>query len=186
VVLANTLGSFTGRSTDQGNILSWISYDETTATNFIVQRSVDGINYTTIGTVNGTGNNTTVSHSFTDIDPIPDVPNSYRLLWTDGGGNLAFSNVVTLAPTTNSSVIAVSPNPFQDQITVRMNLSQTEPVSIRVLDSKGAVLKQVQAQGVRGSNAIDVNGLSDLPVSVYFIQVVLPDRVFVKKAFNNR
>ena len=67
-----------------------------------------------------------------------------------------------------------------------MNLSQTEPVSIRVLDSKGAVLKQVQAQGVRGPNAIDVNGLSDLPVSVYFIQVVLPDRVFVKKAFNNR
>jgi hypothetical protein len=186
VVLANTLGSFTGRSTDQGNILSWISYDETAATNFIVQRSVDGTNYSTIGTVNGTGNNTTVSHSFTDIDPIPDVPNSYRLLWTDGSGNLAFSNVVTLAPSTNSSVIAVSPNPFQDQITVRMNLSQTEPVSIRVLDSKGAVLKQVQAQGVRGPNAIDVNGLSDLPVSVYFIQVVLPDRVFVKKAFNNR
>jgi len=186
VVLASTMSSFTGRSTDQGNILSWTSYDETTATNFTVQRSGDGVNYTTIGTVNGTGNNSTVNHSFTDIEPIPDVSNSYRLLWTDGSGNIAFSNVVTLAPTANSSVVAITPNPFQDQLTVRMNLAQTEPVSIRVLDSKGAMLRQVQVQGVRGTNAFDVNGLSGLPASVYFIQVVLPDRVFVKKAFNNR
>ncbi|HET6255161.1 MAG TPA: T9SS type A sorting domain-containing protein [Puia sp.] len=186
VVLASTLGSFTGRSTDQGNILSWTSYNETTATNFTVQRSVDGLNYTTVGTVTGTGNNSTVNHSFTDIDPIPDVANSYRLLWTDGSGNIAFSDVVTLAPTTNSSVVAVTPNPFRDQFTVRMNLSQTEAVSIRVLDSKGAVLRQVRVQGVKGTNAFEVNGLSGLPASVYFIQVILPDRVFVKKAFNDR
>jgi hypothetical protein len=67
-----------------------------------------------------------------------------------------------------------------------MNLSRTESVVIRVLDSRGAVLRQVQAQGVKGPNAIEVTGLSGLPVSVYFVQVVLPDRVFVKKAFNNR
>jgi hypothetical protein len=163
VVLASTMSSFTGRSTDQGNILSWTSYDETTATNFTVQRSGDGVNYTTIGTVNGTGNNSTVNHSFTDIEPIPDVSNNYRLLWTDGSGNIAFSNVVTLAPTANSSVVAITPNPFQDQLTVRMNLAQTEPVSIRVLDSKGAMLRLVQVQGVRGANAFDVNGLSGLP-----------------------
>jgi hypothetical protein len=144
------------------------------------------VNYTTIGTAAGTGNDNTINHSFTDIDPIPDVPNNYRLLWTDGSGNIAFSNVVTLAATTNSTVVAVTPNPFRDQVTVRMNISQAEPVSIRVLDSKGSVLRQVQAQGVRGPNAFDVDGLSGLPVSVYFIQVILPDRVFVKKAFNNR
>ncbi|HEV3414700.1 MAG TPA: hypothetical protein VG101_19610 [Puia sp.] len=186
VVLASTLGSFTGRSGDQGNILTWTSYDETTATNFTVQRSTDGVNFTTIGTVAGTGNNTTVNHSYTDVDPIPDVPNSYRLMWTDDNGNLAFSNVVTLAATANSTVVAITPNPFRDQVTVRMNLSRTEPVAIRILDSKGAVLRQIQAEGVKGANSIDVTGLSGLPVSVYFIQVILPDRVFVKKAFNNR
>jgi hypothetical protein len=144
------------------------------------------VNFSTIGTVAGTGNNTTVNHSYTDVDPIPDVPNSYRLMWTDDNGNLAFSNVVTLAATANSTVVAITPNPFRDQVTVRMNLSRTEPVAIRILDSKGAVLRQIQAEGVKGANSIDVTGLSGLPVSVYFIQVILPDRVFVKKAFNNR
>ncbi len=186
VVLASTLGSFTGRSTDQGNALSWTSYDETTATSFTIQRSVDGANYTTIGTVAGTGTNSTVSHSFTDVDPIADVSNNYRLSWTDGSGNVAYSNIVTLAPTANSSVVAITPNPFTDQFTVRMNLSQTEPVGIRVLDSRGAVLRGVQFEGARGTNAFDVTGLSGLPTGVYIIQVILPDRVFVKKAINNR
>ncbi len=186
VVLANTMSSFSGRSTDQGNVLSWTSYNETTATNFTIQRSVDGVNFATIGMVAGTGMNSTVNHSFTDIDPIPDVSNSYRLLWADGTGNVAYSDIVTLAPTTNSSVVAITPNPFRDQFTVRMNLSQTEPVTVRVLDSKGAALRAVQFQGVRGTNTFDVNDLSGLPLGIYFIQVILPDRVFVKKAFNNR
>src|SRR5262249_27508753 len=112
VVLANTLSSFTGRSSDQGNILTWTSYNETTATRFEVQRSTDGANFTTIGTVAGTGNNSTVNHSFTDVDPVADIANSYRLMYTDDNGNIAFSNVVTLAATTNSTVMAVTPNPF--------------------------------------------------------------------------
>jgi hypothetical protein len=186
IVLANTLSSFTGQSTDEGNLLTWVSYNETATTNFTVQRSVDGINFTSIGDVAGSGNGSTVNHSFTDISPIPNTPNSYRLEWTDGNGNIAYSNIVTLAASSMSTVVDISPNPFRDQLTVRLSLSQAEPVTIRVLDSRGMLLKQGQYQGAKGPNAIEVNGLSALPASVYFIQVVLPDQVFVKKAFNNR
>jgi hypothetical protein len=186
IVLANTLSSFTGRSTDQGNLLTWTAYNETTATNFTVQRSTDDISFTDIGDVPGTGDNTTVNHAYTDISPVPGVPNDYRLKWTDGSGNIAYSNTVTLAASNVSTMLDISPNPFQDQLTVRLNLSQVEPVSIRVLDSRGMLLKQAQAQGAKGANAIVVDGLSALPISVYFIQVVLPDQVMVKKAFNNR
>jgi hypothetical protein len=186
IVLANTLSSFTGQSTDEGNLLTWVSYNETATTNFTVQRSVDGINFTSIGDVAGSGNGSTVNHSFTDISPIPNTPNSYRLEWTDGNGNIAYSNIVTLAASSMSTVVDITPNPFRDQLTVRLSLSQAEPVTIRVLDSRGMLLKQGQYQGAKGPNAIEVNGLSALPASVYFIQVVLPDQVFVKKAFNNR
>jgi hypothetical protein len=186
IVLANTLSSFTGKNTDEGNMLTWVSYNETATTNFTIQRSVDATNYTSIGDVAGTGNGSTVNHSFTDISPIPNTPNSYRLEWTDGNGNIAYSNIVTLAASSMSTVVGITPNPFRDQLTVRLSLSQAEPVTIRVLDSRGMLLKQGQYQGVKGPNAIEVNDLSTLPSSVYFIQVVLPDQVFVKKAFNNR
>jgi hypothetical protein len=183
-VLATTLGTFTGRSSDYGNVLNWTSYQETPDIHFIVQRSVDGTSFMSISTVAGTGNGTTVNHAYTDNSPSPNTPTYYRLEWTDGNGNIAYSNVVTIAASASSAVLDVSPNPFSSQVTVRLNLARAERVAIRLLDSKGMLLKQAQYQGVKGTNSLLVNDLSSLPPSVYFVQIVLADRVFVKKVFN--
>jgi hypothetical protein len=55
-------------------------------------------------------------------------------------------------------------------------------VAIRLLDSRGSVLRQGQYQGVAGMNTFTVDG-SGLPPSVYFVQIVLADKVTVKKVF---
>jgi len=183
-VLATTLGTFTGRSSDYGNVLNWTSYEETQNVRFTVQRSVDGTNFVPIATVAGTSNGTTVNHVYTDNSSSPNTPTYYRLEWTDGNGNMAYSNVVTIAASASSAVLDVSPNPFSSQVTVRLNLSRAERIAIRLLDSKGMLLKQAQYQGVKGTNSLLVNDLSSLPPSVYFVQIVLADQVFVKKVFN--
>jgi hypothetical protein len=108
------------------------------------------------------------------------------LEWTDGNGNIAYSNVVTIAASAGAAVLDVSPNPFSSQVTIRLNLARAERVAIRLLDSKGLLLKQSQYQGAKGTNSFLVNELSALPVSVYFVQIVLADQVFVKKVFNQR
>ncbi|MBS1663962.1 MAG: T9SS type A sorting domain-containing protein [Bacteroidetes bacterium] len=186
-VLASTLGTFTGRGSDYGNVLSWTAYNETPDVNFVVERSADGIyDFTPIGTVPATGSGSTVNHSFTDNRPIPNTPNYYRLKWTDGSGNIVFSNVVSIAASANSAVLDVSPNPFSSQVTVRLSLARAERVAIRLLDSKGMPLKQYQFQGAKGANSFLVTGLEGLPMSVYFVQIVLADQVFVKKVFNQK
>ncbi len=182
--LATTLASFTGRNTDLGNLLSWLSENETAGMNFVIDRSIDGNNFSRIGAIAGTGNGSTVNHNFTDINPIPNTPNYYRLQWTDNSGNIAYSNVITIGSTSGSAVLDVSPNPFRDQVTVRLNLAKGENVSLRLLDSKGMLLKQVQYQGVKGVNSFQVLSLASLPPSVYFIQIALEDQVFVRKVFN--
>lgn len=184
VVLANSLNSFTGRGSDYGNVLNWTGYEEIPGAYYILQRSTDGNNFTDIDKVAATGNGTTVSHSYTDQFSSPNTPTYYRLEWTDGNGNVAFSNVVTIAANAGSAMLDVSPNPFRSQVTVRLNLARAERVAIRLLDSKGMLLKQAQHQGAKGINSFLVNDLSSLPPSVYFVQIVLADQVFVKKVFN--
>ncbi|HEY6901623.1 MAG TPA: hypothetical protein VI233_13305 [Puia sp.] len=187
VVLASTLGTFTGRGSDYGNVLDWTAYNETPDVNYTIERSTDGLyDFTPIGTVPATGNGTTVNHSFTDNRPSPNTPNYYRLKWTDGSGNIVFSNVVKIAASTNSAVLDVSPNPFKDQLNVRLSLSRAERVAIRLLDNKGMPIRQYQFQGAKGANSFLVNGLEGLPMSVYFVQIVLADQVFVKKVFNQK
>ena len=48
------------------------------------------------------------------------------------------------------------------------------------------LIRQSQYQGTQGTNSFEVDGLASLPVSVYFVQIVLTDQVLVKKLFNNR
>ena len=185
VVLAATLSSFSGVATDGGNALSWTSQNETRNMTFIIDRSADGINFTSIGQVAGTGDNTTVSHSFTDNSPTPNTPNYYRLEWTDGKGDVAYSDVVTLTNSQISGLLDVSPNPFHGQVTARISLSHAQGVAIRLLDSKGSVLRQARYEGVSGTNTFTIDG-SALPPSVYFVQIVLADKVYVRKLFSTR
>jgi len=185
VTLEATLSSFNGVATDAGNLLTWTSQNETKDMTFIIDRSLDGVNFSSIGQVAATGNNTTVSHSFTDNSPTPNTPNYYRLEWTDGRGDVAYSNVVSITNSQISGLLDVSPNPFHDQVTARVSLSHAQGVAIRLLDSKGSVLRQGQYQGVAGTNTFTING-SSLPPSVYFVQIVLADKVYVRKVFSSR
>jgi hypothetical protein len=180
VVLAATLSSFTGTATESGNVLSWTSLSETSDVTFYVQRSTDGTGFVNIG------QGSSVNHSFTDNSPTPNIPNEYRLEWTDGRGDVVYSNVVTLVNSLASGLQDVSPNPFRDQVTVRLSLGRMQPVIIRLLDSKGQLLRTRQFAGMKGINSFALDGLSMLPSSVYLVQIVLTDQVFVRKVFNNR
>ncbi|HLZ88717.1 MAG TPA: T9SS type A sorting domain-containing protein, partial [Puia sp.] len=118
--------------------------------------------------------------------PTPGTPNYYRLQWTDGNGDIAYSSVVKIASSLVSGVLDVNPNPFRDQLTVRLSLNSTQRVAIRLLDSKGMLVQQGQYEGVKGVNTFTVEGLSSLPASVYLVQIVLVDQIFVRKVFNTR
>ena len=186
VVLAESLGTFTGKATDLGNVLSWTALDEMPGTRYTIQRSIDGHSFTAIGNVDATGNGASVNHSFTDDSPTPNTPNYYRLEWTDGKGNIAYSNVVTIASALVSGILEVTPTPFRDQLTVRLDLNGTQRVTIRLLDGKGVLVKQEQFEGAKDLNTFTIGGLSSLPVSVYLVQIVLVDQVYVRKVFNTR
>jgi hypothetical protein len=80
--------------------------------------------------------------------------------------------------------VEVSPNPFRDGINVKVNLAKAGKISLRLLDSKGMLLKKMEYAAEKGNTTVPLKDLSSLPPSVYFIQIVLPDQVFVQKVFN--
>jgi hypothetical protein len=185
-VLATTLSTFTGRSTDEGNVLNWTTVNETNGVFYIIERSDNGGNFTPIGKVEvaSGGNGGSANHTFVDNHPLADGPNYYRLQLSDNTGGANYSNIVILTPAPASSILEIAPNPFRDAINVRLNLVKAEKIAIRLFDSKGTLLKRSEYQGTRGNNLLTLGNLQSLPVSVYFIQVVLSDQTFVRKVFN--
>jgi hypothetical protein len=184
MVLQTAVSALTGNAADQGDLLNWSSTDEINGIYYVVERSSDGVNFDPIARVDGANNGATVNHSYTDTHPFADGPTYYRLQLGDISGASSFTNIVAIGAVPGRSFVQVAPNPFRDAINVNVELADVGKISLRLLDSKGMVLKQMQTQGGKGVNTVQIKGLSNLPVSVYFVQIVLPDQVVVKKIFN--
>jgi len=184
--LQTEIAAFSGSATDQGNLLNWTAANEVNGAYFIIERSSGGSDFEVIGRVDGNNSGSAANHSFTDSKPLPDVPSLYRLKLMDLGGGVYYSNIISISAMAGRSIVEVLPNPFRDAINVRVNLAQAGKISLRMLDNKGMTVKQMDYEAGKGTNLLKIGDLSSLPISVYFIQIVLPDQVFVKKVFNNK
>ncbi|HRJ36918.1 MAG TPA: T9SS type A sorting domain-containing protein, partial [Flavobacteriales bacterium] len=131
---------------------------------FVVQRSVDGIQWIGIGQIMAAGFSVLHrNYNFTDHAPLS-CTSYYRLRMVDLDGSNDFSSVrVVDAASENSHWINVFPNPVSDWITLKS--IDDKPISgIEIYDVAGRKVREV-AHSVGASLTIDV---SDLPPGTYY------------------
>ena len=104
------LKSFKGKENAGSVELSWVTDNEVNTSHFIVQRSLDGVNFMDVGKVNAKGNTgSTNTYSFTEPSGNLDRV-FYRLSMIDIDNRNTFSDVVSLSIASAKSFI-ISPNP---------------------------------------------------------------------------
>ncbi len=87
-------------------------------------------------------------------------------------------------PTLSHSELAVFPNPFHDQVQIRLPASLIGEVSIRWRDARGSVIRQSKFYGEQGGTTLTLDGLEDLPAGIYYLQVSSKNATFTKKLIN--
>lgn len=140
--------------------------------NFEIQRSGDGSNFATIGSIHEpSGSNGISNHySFTDESPLEGV-NYYRIAYTETGGNRLFTKIVAVS-FSNSSRIKIYPNPDTRNtrfLRIELPASMTGKTEIRILSISGKVVRQ-QRFGTNNTVLL-ADGISQLPAGQYIIQV---------------
>ncbi|MEO6670425.1 MAG: reprolysin-like metallopeptidase [Ferruginibacter sp.] len=155
-------------------VLSWQTSSEQNSSHFNVQRSADGVNFTTVlGTVDAAGNSNTLrTYGFQDLSPL-NKWNYYRIEEVDINGAKTLSNVVALSFNKNN-VIQVYPNPTAGQLNVDYSSSRSGDLSIRIIDSKGSVvmLRKIAVNVGRSFTTLDV---SNLAAGIYMLRYIEPD-----------
>lgn len=87
-----------------------------------------------------------------------------------GAGLVSSSGAALLSTTDTASVVAVFPNPFKDQLQVRLDNALTGQVRMALIDGSGRALREFEY--TKGTNTLlESLNLPDLPVGVYFIRV---------------
>jgi hypothetical protein len=157
-----TLLSFSARPTGNHVVLNWISTNERNTSFFLVERSLDGIHFGSIGKLparNSAGDN---NYLFTDTDAFSSTVIYYRLKQVDLDDNYVYSKVLAVrGVNTIRDAVSVFPNPVRDLIQLQMNVPRRQQVAWTVTDNHGRTLH-------RGSLAAPAGAFSTqlLPVGL--------------------
>lgn len=156
IVLPLYYNDFSGVRTNNSNLLKWKSSGGG-ITKFDVERSLDGLNFYGIGTVNYSA---AVSYNFAD-NLIYKGTAYYRLRIYLPNGNSSYSYIIQLNAGKNDQ-IKVYPSPTKSDVIVSLNDNALLNTYMSVIDNKGTVVKTVLLKNLQ-----QFVTLQELPAGVY-------------------
>ena len=150
--------------------LTWHYKNAHNVKSFQIQRSNDGVNFTTIGSLSCMSDTNTINtYQFKDSSPINAI-NYYRLVLVDKD-NISFANTdIQAIPLSKDLSISLFPNPVQDMLQVSGITELSNKYEVQIFDTNGYLLKVLPIQSSTGiyTNYIDVK---DLASGVYFVKI---------------
>jgi hypothetical protein len=173
-ILPLNLLSFTGKTNEGNNVLTWVSANEKAFTGFDVERSSDGRSYQRIGNVPARANNSGAQTTYTYTDASATAGTwYYRLKMIDNDGNFQYSTVVQINNSASKqAVYSLQPNSVKgNELNLVSTQTDAEDVQVRIIDAVG---REWHKETIR-ANAMSTGKVSiatpALPLGMYFLQV---------------
>ncbi len=158
---------FSGAANQHKTVLSWSTGLEVNNDHFLVQRSTDGVQFETIGTVNGNGNSKVIlNYSFTDEKPVNGLV-YYKLIQVDADGAETASKVISVSQD-NSGTVNIFPNPFSQGANLIVNSAGNYKINVRLYDLTGKILYESDEHSSNESILVGEN----LPEGAYVVEVL--------------
>lgn len=139
--------------------LTWVTAAEINNDYFTLERSIDGINFTPIGNVNGAGNSSTIlNYQYIDDNPFNGT-NYYRLKQTDFDGKYTYSELRSVS-LKEKELVSISIDPELNVYTLKINSKENAKADIKIYNSIGQLVF---------GNGIHINkGENKIPLFVFF------------------
>jgi hypothetical protein len=180
IALPTTLISFRGQQNNGLGNLQWVSANETEGTSYLVERSTNGVNFTTIGTLAGVaGTGQGASYQFTD--PVPLSGQTYYRINISDGNYHRYSTQVLLSNIAIGFTVKSLANPFVDNIALEITAPEDGTALVTLVDMYGRMIRQTREPMGKGLNAVNVDGLGGLASGAYALQVRYGGVVVSKK-----
>ncbi|MDD2565042.1 MAG: T9SS type A sorting domain-containing protein, partial [Salinivirgaceae bacterium] len=174
---------FTASETTRSTVnVDWITASEYNNDRFELEKSINGVDFERIATVNSKGNSSEFSN-YTYEDNAPVYGNNYyRLRQIDFDGTEKLSKIAHAF--VNGEVELVSdiyPNPASDKCMIYFNQSVNQKVTVFVYNLSGTVVGAREAF-LNGMKSLDISDLiNGFSSGVYYVNVMTEGNVKVHK-----
>jgi uncharacterized repeat protein (TIGR01451 family) len=164
--------------------LRWTVIARKPVDHFEVERSTDNRNFVRTGSVTQAVNlNVQQTINFTDnVSSITKDVICYRIKVIGKAGEIQYSNILVIRKqqTAKPSLTTV-PNPANDYVTVGLYAEKPSDITIRMIDENGKVVLIRNEKISRGSNNVQLTGLTKYSGGTYMVQVFMNDDIITQK-----
>ena len=166
------------------NLLEWTTLAEKNCYSFVIMKSVDNFNYTSIGSVLGNGT-TNESHQYDFVDDHASPNNYYRIDQFDYKGGVISSEILIMSSTCGHNLPAtiieeIYPNPLlENELAIRVYQNSKTAEMVQLTDQFGKVIMEKNIQLNRGKNILRLN-INKITSGTYFIKVGSASEKFSK------
>ena len=155
-----------------GNMLVWDTSEEIDNKEFVIEKSTDGIDFTTIGNVEGAGSSDEAnSYRFMDLDARKGT-SYYRLKQIDFDGEHNYSQIIIVNKSTdNDFMVASINNPLNSEyVSLTVDFIKDMELTYSINDMKGDVLEANTMAVVSGLQNVDFD-LASYPNGSYKLTI---------------
>jgi hypothetical protein len=165
------LSQFEARPEGKSALLTWATASEKNSHIFEIEHSTDGQTWRYIGQEKAAGESQTeLKYQFKHLNPASGI-NYYRLKLVDSDASFEYSEVKTVQFKGGKPTFEAFPNPFDQQLKLKLNLDNEEMVNIQVLDILGRLVLEQTVFASKNGGIVELNGIETLVTGAYFIKV---------------
>ncbi len=162
ILLPIAMIDFSAENKDQDNILYWQTASELNNGYFIVEHSMDGTHFSSIGKLNGAGNTITAQHYSFVHEHVSNGIHYYRLRQVDYNGPYSYTSIISVSVSEADNTVNIYPNPARTEATI---IAPNDDV-VWVSDISGHKIMQHDIQ--KGETKISISGLTQGIYSFHF------------------
>jgi hypothetical protein len=180
VVLNINLKSFAGEVLQSNANLTWSIAQGSNIDYFEIEKSANGINFTTAGKLSAGNTLLTTLYKFNDLEKLSGL-GYYRLKLVEHGGLFSYSPIITLTTKKIDFEIKSVSNPVTDNLVLDFTVPSQSKVHIQLLDIFGHPIYQRETEAKKGWNKIKLDFTRQLPGGVYVLTVTNNNQTINKR-----
>jgi hypothetical protein len=170
-ILPVKLISWSGQAEKNQARLRWVTEEEDNPVTYTVERSEDGVHFSTSGTIKGRydqGNSNTYLYK----DPVEiQRPTFYRLIISPELGQSSYSKVILLQPQIKNFHAQVIQNPFRDKIHISLQIPQKGKLNLKLIDMSGRVIQSRNDELEQGTQLQEWKMTEKITNGMYILQI---------------
>jgi trimeric autotransporter adhesin len=182
-ILSTDLLTVSGRLISDKARISWVTSKEEGFVRYAVERSDDGVNFTSIAIVNGYNDISAEKNYYSYDDPRPVTGKVYyRIAVLNDQGVKKYSRTIQLnLDKINNWELGRVTNPFYSELPYEISSPFAAIARVELVDVYGKIIRSNTQHVNQGINAFTISNTEDLSTGTYIMKVTINGQMAVRK-----